>query len=148
MIDFNLEITSTQSSLPTEADFYAWICAVLSADHPEAEISIRIIDAEESAALNTQYRNKSGPTNVLAFTLETAPLVGDIAICAPLVIQEAQDQEISETAHWAHLTVHACYHLLGYDHQSESEAAEMEALEITTLQALGYDNPYGDESHD
>jgi probable rRNA maturation factor len=145
MIDFSLHIATEHSSLPSADEFYRWIAAVLLPEHEGAEIGIRIVDEEESAQLNQQYRGKSGPTNVLSFTLDDNPLVGDIAVCAPIVAQEAKTQGISETAHWAHLTVHACFHLLGYDHQTDTEAAAMEAREIAVLKLLGYENPYGDE---
>lgn len=145
MIDFSLQIATTQRNLPSEKDFLQWISAVLLPEHSDAEIAIRIVDEEESAELNQQYRGKKGPTNVLSFTLESDPLVGDIAMCAPVVKKEAESSKIIETSHWAHLTVHACYHLLGYDHQTDSEAAIMEQLEIKTLESLGYENPYGDE---
>lgn len=147
MIDFSLHLATTQNSLPSEADFYTWICAALLPDHTSAEIGIRIVDEEESAQLNQQYRDKNGPTNVLSFTLDHEPLVGDIVICAPIVAQEAKNQGIEEIAHWAHLTVHACYHLQGYDHQTETEATAMEAREIATLKKLGFKNPYGEENN-
>lgn len=147
MIDFSLHLATTQTSLPSEQDFYTWICAALLPDHEGAEIGIRIVDEEESAQLNQQYRDKKGPTNVLSFTLDHDPLVGDVVICAPIVAQEAKTQGIEEMSHWAHMTVHACYHLQGYDHQTETEAAAMEALEIATLKKLGFKNPYGEENN-
>lgn len=148
MIDFSLTIASEETAMPTEDEFARWVSAVILPDNADAEIAIRIIDEEESGQLNQNYRNKKGPTNVLSFTLDTNPLVGDIALCAPVVKKEAKAGKIDETAHWAHLTVHACYHLLGYDHQTDADAAIMEQLEIKTLAQLGYENPYGDESHE
>lgn len=145
MIDFSLHIATNQTQIPSEEDFSRWISAVLLPEHADAEIAIRIVDEEESAELNQLYRGKKGPTNVLSFTLDTTPLVGDIAICAPVVKKEAQSTNIDETTHWAHLTVHACYHLLGYDHQTESDATIMEKLETDSLKSLGFANPYGDE---
>ena len=111
------------------------------------ECTIRIVDEKESAALNTQYRNKNNPTNVLSFPFE-APLemdielLGDIVICAPVVTSEAKQQNKSESMHWTHLITHGCLHLLGFDHQSETEAEEMENLERTVLSNLGYTDPY------
>ncbi|MBX9587448.1 MAG: rRNA maturation RNase YbeY [Gammaproteobacteria bacterium] len=145
MIDFSLHIATNHTKIPSEDDFTRWISAVLLPDHADAEIAIRVVDEEESAELNQLYRDKKGPTNVLSFTLDSDPLVGDIAICAPVVKKEAESTNIDETAHWAHLTVHACYHLLGYDHLTESDAAIMEKLEINSLKSLGFENPYGDE---
>lgn len=147
MIDFSLHIATEQSPLPSEEDFYLWVSAVLLPEHEGAEIGIRIVDESESAILNEEYRDKKGPTNVLSFTLDHDPLVGDIVICAPIVAQEAKAQNKDEKAHWAHLTVHACYHLQGYDHENDKEAATMEALEIATLKKLGYQNPYGDDNN-
>lgn len=146
MIDFSLHIASTHSTLPSKKDFMSWISAALLPENEGAEIAIRIVDEAESAQLNEQYRGKKGATNVLSFTLDNDPLVGDVVMCAPLVSQEAKDQGITEMAHWAHLTVHACYHLLGYDHQTEAQAAIMEQCEVTTLKKLGFENPYGEES--
>jgi probable rRNA maturation factor len=148
MIDFSLHLATSHSSLPTEADFSRWIAAVLLPEHHGAEIGMRIVDEEESAQLNQQYRGKTGSTNVLSFTLDNDPLVGDIVICAPIVSQEARAQGIDDTAHWAHLTVHACLHLLGYDHVSDTEATIMEHREIAILKTLGYENPYGDEANE
>ena len=111
------------------------------------ECTIRIVDEQESADLNAQYRNKDNPTNVLSFPFE-APLemdielLGDIVICAPVVASEAKQQNKSETMHWTHLITHGCLHLLGFDHQSETEAEEMENLERTVLSNLGYTDPY------
>ena len=147
MLDFSLHLATKHTALPSEEDFFRWVSAVLLPEHDEAEIAIRIVDEEESAQLNQQYRDKKGPTNVLSFTLDNNPLVGDIVICAPVVSKEAQDQGIDQTAHWAHMTVHACYHLLGHDHLSPTEADIMEALEIATLKKLGYQNPYGEENN-
>ncbi len=145
MIDFSLHIATTHTPLPSKDDFYQWVKVTLSPKNADAEIGLRIVDEAESAELNEQYRAKAGPTNVLSFTLDQNPLVGDIVICAPIVAKEAKAQGLADIAHWAHLTVHACFHLLGYDHQTDEEASEMEKREIETLQSLGYDNPYGVE---
>lgn len=142
----------TQHSVPNDAQFETWVTAVLQTVDTTAEITVRIVDEAESAELNQRYRNKSGPTNVLSFLIDPGtddtPLFGDIVLCAPLVTQEATEQAKPELAHWAHLTIHGCYHLLGYDHQTDAEAAEMEALETQTLIALGFGDPYGDIHHD
>jgi len=68
--------------------------------------------------------------------------MGDIIICAPIVIKEAQMQKKSIEAHFAHLTIHGVLHLHGYDHETEAQAGLMESIEVTTLQKLGYANPY------
>lgn len=115
----------------------------------DGEIVIRIVDEDESAALNERYRGKRGPTNVLAFPPGEAEdpddgtaLLGDIAICAAVVGREAADQGKPFEAHFAHIVVHACLHLVGYDHMTPDEAAGMEARERVLLAALGIADPY------
>lgn len=105
------------------------------------EICIRIVSEKESAALNRQYRHKSGSTNVLSFPGE-ALLLGDIIICAAVVNREARAQGKTRAAHWAHMVVHGSLHLLGFDHIKEKEATQMEALESKILHKLGFANPY------
>lgn len=111
------------------------------------ECTIRVVDEAESAELNQQYRGKGGPTNVLSFPFETMvemdiDLLGDLVICAPVVIRQAKEQNKSEAMHWAHLIVHGCLHLLGYDHIEAADASKMEALEIAIMDKLGYPDPY------
>jgi len=114
-------------------------------------LTIRIVDAAESAALNQGFRSKPGATNVLAFPAEDGlfsmisdeqPELGDLAICLPVVTREAAEQGKPIIAHLAHMVVHGTLHLLGFDHISESDAEVMEALEVTVLATLGYSNPY------
>jgi len=107
----------------------------------------RIVDAPESQALNRQYRGKDYPTNVLSFPAEYNEFLpydylGDLVICAPVVEREANEQGKQLLDHWAHMVVHGMLHLQGYDHESDEQAAEMEALEIEILAALGHTNPY------
>jgi probable rRNA maturation factor len=71
-------------------------------------------------------------------------LLGDVVICAPLVVCEALSQGKTISAHWAHMVSHGILHLLGYDHQDESQTEQMEALEVNILNGLGYPNPYGE----
>jgi len=111
------------------------------------ECTIRIVGMKESAALNKQYRNKDDATNVLSFPFDSPvkmdiDLLGDLVICAPLVISEAEQQGKSENMHWAHLIVHGCLHLLGYEHHLETEAEQMEELERLILNKLGFTDPY------
>ncbi len=111
------------------------------------ECTIRIVDEKESAELNAQFRNKDKPTNVLSFPFESPVamdigLLGDIVICAPVVVSESKQQNKSENMHWTHLITHGCLHLLDYDHQNEAEAEEMENLERTVLNKLGFTDPY------
>lgn len=111
------------------------------------ELTIRIVDREESRELNRQYRGKDAPTNVLSFPADLpaevdANLLGDILMCAPLVAEEAREQGKAEQAHWAHLTIHGVLHLLGHDHQEVVDAELMEGIEIALLESLGIANPY------
>jgi probable rRNA maturation factor len=150
--------TASAEPVPDEDDICSWIGAALesqrqSNDRDEAEISLRLVDSEEMATLNQTYRGKSGPTNVLSFPAElpegiALPLLGDIVICAPIVRREAEEQRKTLEAHWAHMTVHGTLHLLGYDHEHEEEAAEMEALESRILNDLHFACPYLAERDD
>jgi len=147
MIDLDLQIATAAAALPNEAQFRLWVETALAGRRDEAELTIRIVDDAESAELNETFRGKQGPTNVLSFPFEAPPgvelpLLGDIVICAPKVVREALEQVKPLEAHWAHLTIHGCLHLLGYDHIEPEEAEAMEALETELLAALGYANPY------
>lgn len=118
-----------------------WIRHALDSD---AEITVRIVDAEEGQALNRGYRQKDYATNVLTFDYRAGPVVtADLVLCAPVVEREAREQGKTLQAHYAHLLVHATLHAQGYDHETgERGALEMETLEILLLAALGFDNPY------
>lgn len=147
MIELDLQIASDAAGIPAAEEFRAWVAAALAGRREAAELTIRVVDAEESAELNGTYRHKSGPTNVLSFPFEAPPgvvlpLLGDIVICAPVVGREAAEQGKAPAAHWAHMTVHGCLHLLGYDHIEPAEAEIMESLERTVLSGLGYADPY------
>lgn len=113
------------------------------------EVTLRIVDIAESRQLNSDYRNKDKPTNVLSFPFEAPehiemPFLGDLVVCAAVVAQEAKEQDKPVTNHWAHLCVHGLLHLLGYDHIDETEAQEMEGLETAILAKLNIDDPYQD----
>lgn len=133
--------------LPSLDALSVWVHAVLDGRMDEAELTIRIVDNEESQQLNNDYRGKDKPTNVLSFPFEAPPeielpLLGDLIICAPVVAQEAQTQNKTLQAHWAHMVVHGCLHLLGYDHIDDAEADEMESLETQIITQLGFETPY------
>ena len=139
-IQLTLQNASAAEQVPTKAQFKKWAKAALRVD---TQVTIRIVDAQEALALNSTYRGKDYATNVLTFPLtETPHLMGDIVVCAPVVVAEAAAQNKSLEAHFAHLTVHGVLHLQGYDHEIEAQAELMESLEITILQKLGYANPY------
>lgn len=133
--------------VPAESLFTQWAEAALTQVKEDCELSVRLVDIDESAELNEQYRAKQGPTNVLSFPfdapVEIEPrLLGDLVICVPVVVREAEEQGKAVDAHWAHMVVHGCLHLLGYDHIEDHEAEEMEALEVQILQSLEISNPY------
>ena len=156
MIQLNLDIdfqyAHEATHIPSEEHIHHWLDAACAAiPEPiaaeQAALVIRFISKEESAALNETYRHKKGPTNVLAF--EDKPLaglcadtLGDLAICVDIVAEEAQAQNKSLEAHWAHLIIHGFLHLMGYDHIEEHDANHMEARETEILNALGFPNPY------
>ena len=127
-----------------------WIRHAL--DRP-AEITVRIVGEEEGRELNRSYRHKDYATNVLSFPAELPeglpkgvkfPLLGDLVICAPVVAREADAQGKPRNAHYAHLTIHGCLHLLGMDHLDPREAEAMEQLERDILAGLGVPDPYQD----
>ncbi len=115
----------------------------------QIELTIRIVDTQEMQQLNSTYRQKMGPTNVLAFPYDSLHqlndgilYLGDIVICQDIVMQEAIEQNKLEKAHWAHMVIHGTLHLLGYDHIVEEDATIMETKEIDILNLLGFPNPY------
>ena len=140
-------ITNTDSqSLPDQSRLELWSGAAYLGK-AAAGVCIVLVDEDESRALNSQYRGKQGATNVLSFPMQlpeyvTEQALGDVVICAPVVEREAEEQGKPALAHWAHMVVHGMLHLQGYDHEAESEATVMEALEIRILRDLGFDNPY------
>ncbi len=115
-------------------------------DAGAGEVCVRVVDQAESRELNERYRHKNNSTNVLSFPAEMdVPFTrvwGDIVVCAPVVHAEAAEQDKSPEAHFAHMIVHGVLHLLGYDHQSGTDAEKMESLEKDILGRLGFGDPY------
>lgn len=119
-----------------------WIRHALQDD---AEITVRIVDEDESRSLNRQYRGKDYATNVLTFDYGLKPVISaDLVLCAPVVAQEASEQNKALQAHYAHLLVHGALHAQGWDHELEEDAQVMELRETEILVRLGFANPYGD----
>ncbi|KJF79930.1 rRNA maturation RNase YbeY [Photobacterium angustum] len=139
--------TESLDGLPTEAEFQQWLNAAVIPFQADAEVTIRLVDEQESHALNLEYRGKDRPTNVLSFPFEAPPgmeleLLGDLIICRQVVEKEALEQNKPLKAHWAHMVVHGSLHLLGYDHIEDEEAEEMESLETEIMQNMGFVDPY------
>jgi probable rRNA maturation factor len=147
-ITIDLQNDATLASVPRKQEFQKWVAAALQETYNELEQTIRIVDETESRDLNSRFRDKDSATNVLAFPSDSGLLdydcLGDLVICAPLVVAEAAAQGKPVEAHWAHLVVHGMLHLQGFDHNNDDETAQMEALEIRILNFLGYTNPYND----
>lgn len=147
-IELDLQIAVEDTiNLPTEEQCQQWLEAAITLFQPQAEVTIRIVEEEESQQLNRDYRGKDKPTNVLSFPFEAPPgieidLLGDLVICKQVVEAEAKEQAKSLSAHWAHMIVHGSLHLLGYDHIEDEEAEEMESIETEIMQKLGFDDPY------
>ena len=117
-----------------------WLRAALEAP---AELTVRIVDAEEGRALNREYRSKDYATNVLTFDYQHEPvIVADLVLAAPVVEAEARELGIELAAHYAHLLIHGALHAQGYDHEADDEAQAMEARETEILAALGFADPY------
>jgi probable rRNA maturation factor len=108
-----------------------------------AELTVRVVDAEEGQRLNREFRQKDYATNVLTFDYERSPLVmADLVLCAPVVAREAAELGLDVLAHYAHLLVHGTLHAQGFDHERARDAKVMEALESQLLQRLGFADPY------
>ena len=116
-----------------------WIRHALSED---AEITVRIVNAEEGQALNREFRQKDYATNVLTFDYAHTPVMADLVLCAPVIAQEAKAQGKTLQAHYAHLLVHGSLHAQGWDHESAVDADEMEAYETAILKEMGFRDPY------
>jgi probable rRNA maturation factor len=142
---------SRGSAVPARSDIERWARSAL-AEGVRGEVTVRIVGEAESAELNSRYRDKKGPTNVLSFSAEpatapseTAPELlpfGDLVICADVVEREAREQGKAPAAHWAHMVVHGALHLQGFDHENVRDASIMEQRERKLLAALGFPDPY------
>jgi probable rRNA maturation factor len=133
--------------------------AIAHAEHPDditgrdIELSVVLTDDKTVQTLNAEYRGKDKPTNVLSFaTLEgDDPLppegpvhIGDIVLAFETLAREASDLQKPLRDHLTHLLVHGALHLLGYDHENDSDANIMESLEITVLETFSIENPYSE----
>ena len=151
-----IQIASISQSLPNQEQFIQWVDLATEPARQGADVVIRIVDQVESAELNTTYRQKEGATNVLSFPFTmpdgipddalTEGILGDLVICAPIVEEQAEQQGKLGLSHWAHMVIHGCLHLQGYDHVESEQAMVMENLEIKLLDSIGIGNPYIDDS--
>lgn len=115
---------------------------------PEAELSILIVDDPQIASLNRDYRNRQGPTNVIAFAMRdgafaevTPDLLGDVVISSDSVAREAHEMDLSFTRRFDELLIHGILHLVGFDHEkSEAQARRMEDRTRELLRAIGADS--------
>ncbi|KFI11469.1 MULTISPECIES: rRNA maturation RNase YbeY [Vibrio] len=147
-IELDLQLAvEDEKGLPSFEDVHLWLTSAVAKFQPQAEVTVRIVDEQESHQLNHDYRGKDKPTNVLSFPFEAPPgidmdLLGDLIICKQVVEQEADQQSKPLMAHWAHMVVHGSLHLLGYDHIEDDEAEEMESLETEIMLGMGFEDPY------
>ena len=152
-VQVDVQQAADDESIPDTAFVSDWVTRAVNAATitRDSEVSVRIVGADEIHALNHEYRQKDAPTNVLSFPAgavaglpNDAPQpLGDIVICASVVRDEAEAQGKTLADHWAHMLVHGTLHLLGFDHQTDVEAAAMETLERRILSAHGIADPYG-----
>lgn len=150
MVELDLQRAS-DACAPDDAAFQQWCELALRHRSGDSELTIRLVDEAEGRELNHTYRHKDYATNVLSFPADVPdelldiPLLGDLVICGAVVEREAREQGKASQAHWAHMVIHGCLHLLGYDHIEDDEAEEMEALERQLLAELGHPDPYADD---
>ena len=132
---------------PTDEQFHDWVMVTLAPRMSHAILAIVTLSQDGISEYNTKYRHINKATNVLSFPHEDEfdddeNQLGDLLMCPDIINQEAAEHNLSPVAHWAHITVHGLLHLLGYDHESDSDAELMESEEIRILAQLGYSNPY------
>ncbi|KAF7775240.1 putative rRNA maturation factor [Pseudoalteromonas citrea] len=149
-IELDLQIACEFDDLPSHEQFELWASKALLPYHESPELTILIADETQSQELNSQYRGKDKSTNVLSFPFEAPPgidlpLVGDLIICPQVVKRESIEQEKPFHEHFAHMVIHGCLHLLGFDHINEQDAIEMESLEKEFLAEIGISDPYRDD---
>lgn len=153
-LTLEVQLACDDAGIPSEQEIQAWAELALSCGQlptgRAVEAAVRIVDAAEIRRLNRQFRQQDKATNVLSFPAgdmeglpEQAPLMlGDLVVCASVVADEAAAQGKQLADHWGHMLVHGFLHLLGFDHETDQEAAQMEALEVSLLHVKGVTDPY------
>ena len=155
IIDLQIATDEALESYPSLELMTKWATVALKTGgrNKDSEITIRKVNSEEIHQLNSTYRHVDRPTNILSFPfelpegVEDLPLLGDLVVCKEVLERECKEQNKTLEEHFAHLIVHGCLHLIGYDHIEEEDAKEMEPLEIKAMEELGYDNPYKDDEY-
>jgi probable rRNA maturation factor len=146
-LSIDIQMACPSEEAPDEDSIKRWASAAIRDERDISELNLRIVDELESADFNQQYRGKTGATNVLSFpfdavTPEPLPILGDLVVCAPVVNREANEQQKTTEAHWAHIIIHGVLHLLGYDHLDDKDAEQMEGLETAIMLELNFPAPY------
>ena len=152
-IDLQIATDEPLEAYPSVETITRWAEVALTCGGRKAdsEITVRMVNTEEIHYLNRTFRHVDRPTNILSFPFELPegvddlPLLGDLVICKEVLERECREQHKTLEEHFAHLIVHGCLHLLGYDHIEEADALKMEPLEISAVEALGFENPYRDD---
>ncbi|MEJ2127656.1 MAG: rRNA maturation RNase YbeY [Woeseiaceae bacterium] len=154
VVTADVQVACDDPDIPAPGNIQDWITATIErSGRPPAgdvDVAVRVVDADEIRTLNRLYRDKDKPTNVLSFPAgdidglpaEEAVLLGDVVVCASIVAAEAAEQGKALADHWAHMIVHGTLHLLGFDHENEAEAVEMEGLETQILASQNVTDPY------
>jgi len=150
----DVQVACDDTDIPPHTEIHDWIEAAVQqsgcAPGDSLEVAVRIVDVEEIQTLNNLYREQDKVTNVLSFPAgeieglpgEASRALGDVVICAPVVAAEASEQGKRLADQWGHMLVHGTLHLLGFDHETDAEAGEMEALESKILASQNVTDPY------
>lgn len=139
-LSLTVQYASAATPMPARSQWRRWIKVAMQRD---ICMTLRIVDEAEGRELNKAYRGRDYATNVLTFVYDdTEALSGDVVICAPVVQREAAEQHKDLLSHYAHLAIHAALHLQGFDHETDDDAARMEALETALMVRLHYPDPY------
>ena len=150
----DVQLACDDPEVPDAEHIREWVASAIAVAEAtpagKSEVTVRVVGVEEMQTLNREYRDKDKPTNVLSFPAEEvaglpgdeARALGDLVVCAAVVRDESAQQDKAPADHWAHMLVHGTLHLLGYDHMSDEQAAEMESLEVRILTSQGVADPY------
>ena len=153
--ELEVQRIARHEDIPPDEDFQSWTDLTLAGRGGGNSLTIRIVEQAESRRLNSGYRGIDAATNVLSFTADLPEEVtvalrdeggalplGDLVICAEVVLAEAAAQGKPVRHHWTHLVIHGILHLLGYGHSGRDEARVMESLERELLAGMGIPDPY------